>query len=321
MESPVLLGQSALSRGGTGAGFRDAVRRPVSRRGNRRRRSGPNSSHRFVASRPSKPVTTRPAVPFGVVNLEGSHAFLTTLLPIAPANRPHAGARWPSDRCATTTVIIAYPNRLLKLWRPDGVERGSSPHNMPRPASMPFEIPLSAWLVRTRLVKPEDPCHSLGEPITVCHVPIITPVPRLFGARIPSATQSRLCWGVIGRGSEPIAAASGSPLDTADCALARVGQGLINVAASTATLRAAGAVVRSASKLIHIPSTERQRWGQPDRPRSGHEQDVLAEDGSADTNYADTALLTSRQGRHTPLADRVDQLIVGLELSLTTGHG
>ena len=93
-------------------------------------------------------MATRPAVPFGVVILDGSHAFLATLLPTTPANRPQAGARWPSGRGARTAVFIAYPSRLPKVWRPDGEERGSSPHSMPRLASIPFEIPLSAWLVR-----------------------------------------------------------------------------------------------------------------------------------------------------------------------------
>ncbi len=82
-----------------------------------------------MASRPTRSAAIRRAVCLGVVNLDGSHAFLTTLLPTAPAYRPQAGPRWPSGRGARTTVFIANPSRPPRLSRPDLTGRGSSPHN------------------------------------------------------------------------------------------------------------------------------------------------------------------------------------------------
>ena len=63
---------------------------------------------------------------------------------------------------------------------------------------MPFERPVSAWLVSTRFVKPEGPPHSLGESCAVCRVPIARPVPRLFGDSVALTSHSRLSRGVKG---------------------------------------------------------------------------------------------------------------------------
>ena len=110
-------------------------------------------------------------------------------------------------------------------------------------------------------MKPEDPCHSLGDPSARLPRPDHhARAPRRFGARIPSRPPTPVSAAVIGRGCGSTVTPD-STVGWAVCALTNAGKGMIALTTSAATLKAGNALVRSAPELIHIPSNGEATMG------------------------------------------------------------